>query len=58
VVLLATTLRGYSKVTSKGQITIPQDLRIEYDIKPGDTIFFLVNEKRELVLRKGPIKLS
>jgi AbrB family looped-hinge helix DNA binding protein len=51
-------LRGYSKVTSKGQITIPQELRNEHNINPGDTMFFIVTEKRELVIRKGPIRID
>ena len=29
-----------AKVTSKGQITLPASLRSEFDIKPGDTVFF------------------
>ena len=51
------TLVGSSKVTTRGQITIPQDLREKYEIGPGDTVYFL-EENGELILRKGPIKLS
>jgi AbrB family looped-hinge helix DNA binding protein len=29
-----------AKVTSKGQITLPASVRSEFDIKPGDTVFF------------------
>src|SRR5262249_38115261 len=29
-----------AKVTSKGQITLPASVRSEFDIQPGDTVFF------------------
>jgi AbrB family looped-hinge helix DNA binding protein len=29
-----------AKVTSKGQITLPASVRSEFDINPGDTVFF------------------
>ena len=51
------TLIGASKVTSRGQITIPQELREKYGIKPGDIIYFL-EEDDKLILKKGPIKIS
>ena len=49
-------LRGSSKVTAKGQVTVPQELRGEFNIKPGDTIYFMI-ENGTLILRKGPLKL-
>ena len=42
---------GSSKVTSRGQITIPKDIRDKYRIRPGDTIQFL-EENGKLFLRK------
>ena len=44
-------------VTSKGQITIPIEVRRKHGIKTGDRIDFIENEKGELVLRqkKGSI---
>lgn len=30
-----------AKVTSKGQITLPVDFRVEHDIRPGDEIVFV-----------------
>jgi len=51
------TLRGSSKVTAKGQITIPQELRNEFKIKPGDMVYFIVDDTK-LTLKKGPLKLS
>jgi len=47
---------GSSKVTSKGQITIPQDVREKFGIKPGDTVYFLEEDGR-IILLKGPIKI-
>ena len=49
-------LMGSSKVTSKGQITIPQDVREKFGIKPGDTVYFLEEDGR-IILLKGPIKI-
>jgi AbrB family looped-hinge helix DNA binding protein len=50
-------LAGSSKVTSRGQITLPQNLREAYDIHPGDVVYFLQMGKT-LILRKGPMKIS
>jgi len=47
---------GSSKFTSKGQITIPQDVREKFGIKPGDTVYFLEEDGR-IILLKGPIKI-
>jgi antitoxin PrlF len=38
-------------VTSKGQITIPIEVRKKHGIKTGDRLDFTENEKGELVLR-------
>jgi AbrB family looped-hinge helix DNA binding protein len=50
-------LAGSSKVTSRGQITIPQDLRDKHNIKPGDTVYFL-EDNGNLTLKIGPIKIT
>jgi len=47
---------GSSRVTSRGQVTIPIEVRERHDIKPGDTIYF-IEENGELILKKGPLKL-
>jgi AbrB family looped-hinge helix DNA binding protein len=52
----APTLIGSSKVTSKAQITIPQDVRKKYGIEKGDTVYF-IEEGEKLVLKKGPITI-
>ena len=49
-------LRGSSKVTSKGQVTIPQEIREELNINSGETIYFIIEDEK-LILWKGPIKL-
>jgi antitoxin PrlF len=38
-------------VTSKGQITIPIEVREKLGIKPGDRVRFVENEKGEIVLK-------
>lgn len=44
-------------VTSKGQITIPVEVRRKHGIKTGDRLDFIENERGELVLKqkKGSI---
>lgn len=39
-------------VTSKGQITIPQDIRDEIGLKPGDRIEFRIDRKQNIVMQK------
>jgi antitoxin PrlF len=39
-------------VTSKGQITIPIEVRRKHGIRTGDRLDFTENEKGELVLRQ------
>ena len=36
---------GVVKVGDKGQIVIPRDARKQYDIKPGDALLLLGDEK-------------
>ncbi len=38
-------------VTSKGQITIPIEVRVKLGIKPGDRVRFVENENGEIVLK-------
>ena len=35
---------SYATITSKGQTTIPKEIREQFDLQPGDRIFFSVNE--------------
>jgi AbrB family looped-hinge helix DNA binding protein len=38
-------------VTSKGQITIPIEVRVKLGIKPGDRVRFVENENGEIILK-------
>ena len=47
---LETTLYGVAKVSSKGQIIIPADLRKDLDIKNGDQLYVIRNKHNDIVL--------
>ena len=49
-------LKGSSKVTSRGQVTIPQEIREKFEIKTGDTVYFLI-ENEKIMIQKGPIQI-
>ena len=38
-------------ITSKGQVTIPKEVRESLMLNPGDKIEFVVTEKREVFIR-------
>ncbi|MDO4560148.1 MAG: AbrB/MazE/SpoVT family DNA-binding domain-containing protein [bacterium] len=40
-------------VSHKGQITIPKAFREEFDIQPGDRIFFVKTEKGIMITKPG-----
>jgi AbrB family looped-hinge helix DNA binding protein len=42
---------SFATITSKGQTTIPKDVREATGLKTGDTIHFTVLEDRTIVLR-------
>jgi AbrB family looped-hinge helix DNA binding protein len=44
-------MRRTAKVTSKGQITLPVDLRRELEIRPGDEVLFVRDAGRVYVER-------
>ena len=44
-------LFGFVKVGDKGQIVIPKDARKIYDIKPGDTLMMLGDQKGIALLK-------
>ena len=33
-----------AKMTSKGQITVPKDVRLKLNLKPGDRLLFIVED--------------
>jgi antitoxin PrlF len=46
---LETTIELKAKVTSKGQLTIPKEVRRALGVKEGDSLLFEVNEDDEQV---------
>jgi len=42
-----------TKVTAKGQVTIPKELRDAIDLKPGDEVEMILNAAGGIVLRKA-----
>ena len=46
---------GVCKVGEKGQIVIPKDARKIFDIKPGDSLLLLGDEKKGLALVKTEV---
>jgi antitoxin PrlF len=47
--------RGFimaSTVTSKGQVTIPKQIRDALELRPGSAVDFAVNREGEVVLHK------
>ena len=42
-----------SKLTSKFQATIPQDIRSLLDLQAGDRIIFEVNENKQVTIKKA-----
>ena len=46
---------GICKVGEKGQVVIPKDARKVFDIKPGDSLIILGDEKKGLALVKAEV---
>lgn len=47
-----------SRLTIKGQVTIPKEIRTHLRLKEGETVCFSINEKDEVVLTRANVKLS
>ncbi len=46
-------MTGMSQITTKGQVTIPVQLRNHFNLLPGDTVYFdLDREEKAINLRK------
>jgi antitoxin PrlF len=50
------TMKKYSTVTRKGQVTIPMAVREKLDIAYGEKVEFTINEHNEVVIR--PVKVN
>ena len=46
---------GIARVGEKGQIVIPKGVRDLFDIKPGDTLLVLADEKQGIVITKDDV---
>lgn len=49
--------RGQSKMTSRGQITVPMEVRKKFGLRSGDTLCFLEVDG-SIVLKLGPLVLT
>lgn len=49
--------RGQSKITARGQITVPTEVRKKFGLKPGDILCFLEVDG-SIVLKLGPLILT
>lgn len=47
---------GESKITSRGQVTLPKGVRDKFGLKPGDVLYFLEVDG-SIVLKLGPLVL-
>ncbi len=44
-----------SKITTKGQTTLPKDVRVALHLKPGDTLRYLLLDGEVRILRARPV---
>lgn len=49
--------RGQSKMTCRGQVTVPMEVRKKFNLRPGDTLCFLEVDG-SIVLKLGPLILT
>ena len=47
-----------AKMTSKGQITVPKDVRLKLNLKPGDRLLFIVEDDGAVLLRAANRDIS
>jgi AbrB family looped-hinge helix DNA binding protein len=51
------TVVGQSKITARGQVTLPKELRKKYGMKAGETLYFLEADGT-IVLKLGPLVIT
>jgi AbrB family looped-hinge helix DNA binding protein len=49
--------RGQSRMTARGQITVPTEVRKKFGLRPGDILCFLEIEGT-VILKLGPLVLT
>jgi len=49
--------RGQSRMTARGQVTVPMEVRRKFGLKTGDTLCFLEVDG-SIVLKLGPLVLT
>jgi len=49
--------RGQSRITARGQITVPMEVRKKFGLRPGDCLCFL-EVNGSIVLKLGPLILT
>lgn len=49
--------RGQSRITHRGQVTVPKEVRERFDLKPGDILCFLEVDG-SIVLKLGPLTFT
>ena len=49
--------RGQSRITGRGQITVPIEVRKKFGLKQGDTLCFL-EVNGSIILKLGPLVLT
>ncbi len=54
---LEAVFRGQSRMTARGQITVPTEVRRKFGLKPGDILCFLEIEGT-VILKLGPLVLT
>lgn len=47
-----------AKITSKGQVTLPKQVREQLRLKPGDRVDFVVGEDGQVRLKAGRLHVS
>jgi AbrB family looped-hinge helix DNA binding protein len=47
-----TPYKARATLTSKGQITLPAELRRRWNLKPGDQVDFALDDDNRVVVRK------